>query len=384
MSDAITPFKIEVSDEILDDLRERLRRTRLPGEIGDVAWDYGTAASYLRDLLTYWRDRFDWRPQEAMLNRFPHFTTSIDDHRLHFIHARSPHPNAFPLIITHGWPGSVFEFHKIIGPLTDPPAHGGDARDAFHVVCPSIPGYGWSEPPRTRGWDVRRMAEVNAKLMARLGYQRYGSQGGDWGALISIHNALQDRDHCAGLHLNMVVALPADGPDAMAGLSDQELTDLGAAALFQKEETGYQQIQGTKPQTLAYGLNDSPAGLAAWILEKFRTWSDCSGEVEKRFTKDELLTNITIYWVTQSIASSMRLYYETMRSGWFRPADQRVETPTGCAIFPCELFRPPRAWAERAYNIQRWTRMPSGGHFAALEEPKLLVDDVRAFFQTIR
>jgi microsomal epoxide hydrolase len=386
VSEAIQPFKIEVPDATLSDLRERLARTRFPDQIEGANWDYGTELSYLRELVAYWKDEFDWRAQERLLNSFPHFQTSIDDHRVHFIHARSPHQNAFPLVVTHGWPGSVFEFHKILGPLTDPTKHGGDARDAFHIVCPSIPGYGFSEPPRTRGWDVRRMAEVNAKLMAKLGYAKYGAQGGDWGAIISVQNALVDKLHCAGIHLNMVVAFPAEGmgPDAMKGLDADEIAGLGDLGNFQKDETGYQSIQGTKPQTLGYGLNDSPAGLAAWIVEKFRTWSDCGGDVEKRFTKDELLTNVMIYWVTNSITSSTRLYYETMKSGRFGPSTERVEQPTAGAIFPKELYRAPRAWADKAFNIQQWTKMPSGGHFAALEEPKRLVDDVRSFFRKVR
>jgi len=385
MGDAIEPFRIEVPDELLADLRERLARTRFPDQLEGAGWTYGTELSYLRELVAYWRERYDWRRHERQLAALPHFSTSIDGHRVRFLHVRSPHRNAFPLVVTHGWPGSVFEFHKIVGPLADPTKHGGRAEDAFHVVCPSIPGYGFSDPPRTPGWDARRMAEVNAKLMARLGYRRYGAQGGDWGAIISTQNALVDREHCAGIHLNMVVAFPpADGSDPMAGLDEAEKAALGDLAHFQKEETGYQQIQGTKPQTLGYGLNDSPAGLAAWIVEKFRTWSDCDGDVEKRFTKDELLTNVMIYWVTQSITSSTRLYYETMHSGRFGPAGERVETPTGCAIFPKELYRAPRRWAEAAYHVRHWTRMPRGGHFAALEEPELLVEDVRAFFRLVR
>jgi pimeloyl-ACP methyl ester carboxylesterase len=385
MSDAIEPFRIQVSDEVLADLRERLARTRFPDQLEGAGWTYGTELSYLRELVAYWRERYDWRRHEALLNSFPHFSTEIDGQRVRFLHVRSPHAGAFPLVVTHGWPGSIFEFHKILGPLAEPTQHGGRAEDAFHVVCPSIPGYGFSDPPRTPGWDARRMAEVNAKLMARLGYARYGAQGGDWGAIISTQNALVDRAHCAGIHLNMVVAFPpSDGGDPMAGLDDVEKAAFGDFAHFQKEETGYQQIQGTKPQTLGYALNDSPAGLAAWIVEKFRTWSDCDGDVEKRFSKDELLTNVMIYWVTQSITSSTRLYYETMHSGRFGPAGERVETPTGCAIFPKELYRAPRAWAERAFDVRHWTRMPRGGHFAALEEPELLVEDVRAFFREVR
>ncbi|RIL05477.1 MAG: epoxide hydrolase [Proteobacteria bacterium] len=382
----IEPFRIEVSDADLADLRERLARTRFPDQIEGAGWDYGTELSYLQELVAYWRDRYDWRTHEALLNSFPQFTTTVDDHRLHFLHVRSPHADAFPLVVTHGWPGSIFEFHKILGPLTDPTRHDGDARDAFHVVCPSIPGYGFSEAPRTRGWDARKMAEGNAALMAQLGYAKYGAQGGDWGAIISVQNALVDAAHCAAIHLNMVVAFPPGGmtPEALAGVTPEEQKDLADLGAFQANETGYQQIQGTKPQTLGYGLNDSPAGLAAWIVEKFRTWSDCDGDVERRFTKDELLTNVMIYWITRSITSSTRLYYETMKSGRFGPATERVEQPTAGAIFPKELYRAPRAWAEKAFNVQRWTRMPSGGHFAALEEPARLVDDVRAFFRTVR
>jgi len=383
---SIEPFRIQVSDAVLQDLRERLARTRLPDQIPGAGWDYGTERSYLEELIAYWRDGFDWRKQEALLNAFPQFTTRIDDHRLHFLHVRSQHEGAFPLVVTHGWPGSIFEFHKILGPLTDPTRHGGDARDAFHVVCPSIPGYGFSEAPRTRGWDARRMAEINAKLMAALGYDRYGAQGGDWGAIISVQNALVDKAHCAGIHLNMVVAFPSGGmgADAMVGLDAEEMKGIADLAAFQKDETGYQAIQGTKPQTLGYGLNDSPAGLAAWIVEKFRTWSDCGGDVEQRFTKDELLTNVMIYWASGSITSSTRLYYETMKSGRFGPSTERVEQPTAGAIFPKELYRAPRKWAEAAFNIQQWTRMPSGGHFAALEEPVRLVEDVRSFFRKLR
>ncbi len=385
MSESIDAFQIAVPESVLADLRERLARTRFPDQIEGANWDYGTELSYLRELVAYWKDRFDWRAQERLLNSFAHFTTSIDAHRVHFIQARSPHENAFPLVVTHGWPGSVFEFHKIIGPLTDPTQHGGDARDAFHVVCPSIPGYGFSEPPRTRGWDAQRMAEMNAKLMARLGYARYGAQGGDWGSIISTQNALVDPQHCAGIHLNMVVAMPPQGvANPMEGLNEIEMKAVGDLFNFQKDETGYQAIQGSKPQSLGYGLNDSPAGLAAWIVEKFRTWSDCGGDVEKRFTKDEILTNVMIYWVTNSITSSTRLYYETMKSGRFGPAGARIELPTGCAIFPKEIYRAPRAWAEKAFNVQQWTVMASGGHFAAMEEPKLLVDDVRSFFRKIR
>jgi microsomal epoxide hydrolase len=385
MSDAIQPFEIRIPDAVLDDLRERLARTRFPDEVNDDGWSYGTSLAYLRELCDYWEKKFDWRAEEAKLNRLDQFTTHIDGLRIHFIHERSNEPNALPLCITHGWPGSIMEFTKILGPLTDPVAHGGSAEDAFHVVCPSMPGYGFSEAAPESGMDVKRIAEIESKLMARLGYERYGAQGGDWGAVVSSLMGLVDPAHCAGIHVNMVVAGPPKGVENPAeGLSPQELGALADMGRFQEQETGYQRIQGTKPQTLGYGLNDSPAGLAAWIVEKFRTWSDCGGDVESCFTRDELLTNVTIYWATQTIASSVRLYCETMRAGRFGPSDERIEVPTGAAIFPKELYRPPRSWAEARYNIQHWTEMPSGGHFAALEEPEALVKDVRAFFRKVR
>ena len=299
---------------------------------------------------------------------------------------RSEVADALPLVITHGWPGSIYEFVKIIGPLTDPAAHGGDPADAFHVVCPSIPGYGWSGPTTEPGWDIGRVAQANAALMAGLGYQRYGAQGGDWGAAATVALGSIDPDHLAGIHMNMVIARPPEGEDPAAGLSESELANIAAMQHFRSEETGYQSIQGTKPQTLAYGLTDSPAGLAGWIVEKFRTWSDCGGDVESRFTKDELLANITIYWVTQTIGSSVRLYCESRRAGKAGRAagGGHIDVPTGCAVFPGELARPPRAWVEKAYNLVRWTEMPRGGHFAALEEPELLVDDIREFFRPLR
>jgi len=385
MTDAISRMRIEVPEEVLDDLRRRLAATRFPDQIPGSGWDYGTDGAYLRELCSYWRDKYDWRAQEALLNRFDHHRTMIDGQNLHFVHARSTVPGAFPLLITHGWPGSVFEFHKIIGPLVDPAAHGGDARDAFHVICPSMPGYGFSGPTREPGWDVRRVAETFARLMARLGYARYGAQGGDWGAIVTTHLGLLDPQHVQGIHLNMVVAGPPPGvANPMEGVSAEELKGIADMGEFQKRETGYQQIQGTKPQTLGTALNDSPAGLAGWIVEKFRTWSDCGGDVEKRFSKDELLTNIMIYWVTETINSSVRLYCETMRTGRFAPAGERVTVPTGCSIFPKEIIRPPRRWAEAHYNVTQWTTHRSGGHFAALEEPVALVEDLRSFFRKLR
>lgn len=380
----IEPFRIAASDAALADLRERLARTRFPDEIPGSGWDYGSELAYMRELVAYWRERYDWRVAEARLNALPQFRAEVDGLGIHFIHVRGTGPKPYPLIITHGWPGSVAEFEKIIGPLTDPAAHGGDAADAFDVVCPSMPGYGFSDHAREPGMDPERIAALWAALMRGLGYARFGAQGGDWGSMVTTYLGYRHADCVAGIHLNMVIAFPPDPENPAAGLTQEELIALMEAQRFLKEETGYQRIQGTKPQTLAFGLNDSPAGLAAWIVEKFRTWSDCDGEIERRFSKDELLTNIMLYWLPETANSSCRLYCETMRNAKFPPSGFRVEVPTGCAIFPKELIRPPRAWVEKLYNVARWTPMPSGGHFAAMEEPALLVDDVRAFFRPLR
>jgi pimeloyl-ACP methyl ester carboxylesterase len=377
----IEKFTVRVEDAVLDDLKTRLARTRWPDQMDGVGWDYGSELGAVRELCEYWRDKFDWRRVEAELNRYEHGTTQIDGQRLHFLHARSKHADAFPLVITHGWPGSILEFMKILGPLTDPTAHGGKAGDAFHVVCPSIPGYGFSGPTNARGWDVQRVAEAEIELMKRLGYARYGAQGGDWGAMISTQIGRLDPAHCAGIHLNMAIAFPA--PDAPP-LTDVEQKWVAEFAAFQAGETGYQQIQGTKPQTLGYGLTDSPAGLCAWIVEKFRTWSDCGGNLESVYTKDELLANVTLYWVTKTINSSMRLYYETMKSGRVGVTQGRVEVPTALAIFPKEIYKPPRSWAEKGYNVKQYTVFEKGGHFAAMEQPKALLEDVRRFFGGLR
>ena len=377
MPSSIEAFRIHVDDSVIDDLRSRLRATRYPDQVQDSGWDYGADLLPMRRVIDYWRDEYDWRRHEANLNSFEHFRTDIDGQKIHFLHARSTHAHALPLLISHGWPGSIVEFLEVIGPLTQPERHGGDAADAFHVVCPSLPGYGFSEVTRTRGWDARRIAEAFAVLMSRLGYDRYGAQGGDWGSVITGELGARDAEHVCGIHLNMPLAFP----DPSIELTDEEKAIVAEMDQWDRDEAGYQKIQGTKPQTLGFGLMDSPAGLAAWIIEKFRAWSDCGGDIESVFSLDELLTNITIYWVTGTITSSTRLYYETFKGGRLALLEGRIEVPTGVARFPKEIMRFPRKWVENHYNVTHWTTMPRGGHFAAMEQPQLFVDDVRAFFR---
>jgi pimeloyl-ACP methyl ester carboxylesterase len=378
MSEAIERFRIHVDDSVLEDLGERLTRTRFPDQLEDAGWDYGIPMDYLRGLVDYWRHAYDWRAEEARLNEFAHFRTTIDGQAIHFIHARSAHADALPLLITHGWPGSIVEFLDVIPRLTDPEAHGGRAVDAFHVIAPSLPGYAYSEPTRARGWDVQRIALAFVELMGRLGYSPYVAQGGDWGAQVTTRIGALDPENCIAIHLNMPIGTPPENPGS---LSEQERADLAALEAFMREESGYASEQGTKPQTLGAGLNDSPAGLLAWLVEKFRTWSDCDGHPENCFTRDQLITNAMLYWVTETIASSTRLYWETRNSGSPPPV---VRVPTGVARYPKEVLRWPRSWVERNYNVTRWVVMPRGGHFAAMEQPALFTEDLREFFGTVR
>ena len=375
-------FTIHLDDAMLVDLKARLERTRLPGQIPGSGWEYGSDREYMADLLEYWRTRYDWRQHEAELNELPHFKTEIDGIDMHFVHVRSKHAEALPLVITHGWPGSVYEFMGVIGPLTDPEAHGGHASDAFHVVLPSMPGYGFSSPALERGMSVDQVAAIVAKLMERLGYRRYGAQGGDWGSSVSAWLARDHPDRLIGIHLNMVGGGPPRGMENPEdGIPEWELRRYRERAAWWQGENAYGNIQGTKPLTLAYGLNDSPAGLAAWVVEKFRAWSDCAGDIESRFSKDQLLTNIMLYWATETMPSAVRLYYESRRK---RRPGGRVEVPTAVAVFPGEIFFSPRKWVESRYNVVQWTEMPRGGHFAAMEEPSLYVADVAKFFRNLR
>ncbi len=379
--DTIERFQIRVDDSVLEDLRTRLEKTRIPDQIEGSGWEYGIPLDYLRELVEYWREGYDWRTQEARLNELEHFRTRVDGQSIHLIHARSEHADALPLLLTHGWPGSVLEFLDVIPRLTAPEAHGGHAADAFHVVAPSLPGYGFSEPTRTRGWNVQRIARAFVELMGRLGYSRYGAQGGDWGAQVSTRIGALDPEHCAAIHLNMPIA---DPPEDRVPLSDVDKADLTAMQSFQREESGYALEQATKPQTLGVGLNDSPAGLLAWIVEKFRTWSDCDGHPENVFTRDQLITNVMVYWATQTIASSARLYWEHQHVGSGEAPPQFVGVPTGVARYPKEVLRFPRSWVEHRYNVTHWAVMPRGGHFAAMEQPELFTEDLRNFFRTMR
>jgi pimeloyl-ACP methyl ester carboxylesterase len=377
-----TPFRVHVHEPVLADLRERLARARWPDEPPGAGWRYGSDLAYVKELCAYWRDRYDWRRHEAVLNGFRQFTVPLHGIDLHFIHEEGRGPRPLPLLLSHGWPGSLWEFYRLIPMLTDPARFGGDPADAFTVVAPSLPGYGFSFRPNQPRFGVSEMAAVFAALMTDvLGYRRFGAQGGDWGAFITTRLAVDIPDRLAGIHLNLLT-LRRD-PARLDKPTEDEARYQEQLAHWLREETGYQSIQGTKPQTLAYGLTDSPVGLAAWIVEKFRTWSDCGGDVERRFSKDELLTNITIYWATGAIGSSFWPYYARIHDGWPLP-DGRIEVPTGYAAFPREILVPPRTWAERAYDIRRWTVMPAGGHFAALEEPEGLAGEIRAFFRDVR
>jgi pimeloyl-ACP methyl ester carboxylesterase len=333
----------------------------------------------MQEVCSYWADKYDWRAREARLNEIPQYRTEIDGLGIHFLHVESPNPDALPLVITHGWPGSVAEFLKVVRPLSDPASHGGDAKDAFHVVAPSLPGYGFSDKPKQTGWGVERIGRAWAQLMPRLGYDRYVAQGGDWGSMVTTAIAQQDAEHCAGIHLNMPVVIP--DPETMSDLSELEQSALAGFAHYDQWDSGYSKQQSTRPHTLGYALVDSPAGQAAWILEKFWSWTDCDGHPERILTRDELLDNIMLYWVNASAASSARLYWESFRSPKLDP----VALPTGCSIFPKEIMRTSRRWAEKRFsNLVYWNELDKGGHFAAFEQPDVFVGELRKCFRNMR
>jgi pimeloyl-ACP methyl ester carboxylesterase len=375
----LRPDPVQVDDAVLVDLRDRLTRARFPNQIDGIGWDQGTELDALREVVSYWRDGFDWRAVEAELNGWEPTATEIDGQRIHFLHARSPHPGAMPLLLSHGWPGSVVEFLDALRPLTHPD----DPADAFTVVAPSLPGYGFSGPTSQTGWHPRRMAAAFVELMDALGYGRYGVQGGDWGSIVSQNVADLAPDRVAGLHLNFV-SVPRPKDERTAELAADEQANIEQMRVWNADEAGYSAIQGSKPQTVGYGLEDSPVGLAAWQLEKFRTWSDCGGDVLSSFSLDRLLANITTYWVTATSTSSARLYWEMRQAGRETVPHAYVGVPTGIANFPGEITRMPRHWVENRYNVTHWSEPPRGGHFAAMEVPDLFVDELRTFFRTVR
>jgi pimeloyl-ACP methyl ester carboxylesterase len=378
MPEDVKPFKIDVPAEAVADLVGRLNRTRWaePAPVAD--WSQGVPLRYLQDLCQYWADGYDWSARQDYLNSFPQYTTVIDGLEIHFLHVASPHSGALPLVLTHGWPGSFVEFLETIGPLTDPPAYGGDAKDAFHVVVPSLPGYAFSAKPTETGWGVQRTAQAWASLMTRLGYQRYGAQGGDWGSMVTTSLGQQDPEHVAGIHLNMVIGFPSpdDGEP-----TDREKEALASVNDYMSRDSGYSKQQSTRPQTLGYALVDSPAGQCAWILEKFWSWSDTGGDPVGVLGADRILDNVMLYWLPATGASSGRMYWESFSNPPLGP----VSVPMGASVFPKEIFRASRRWAARQYSdIRYWGEPAVGGHFAAFEQPKIFVDEVRNFFRTVR
>ncbi len=378
------PFSLRVPEAALGDLAERLARTRFPDQAPGPQWSYGTDLLWMQELVAYWRDAFDWRAQEARLNRYPQFKVPLAGIDVHYLHAAGQGRHPCPLLLLHGWPGSVFEFLDLIPRLTDPARFGGDPADAFTVVAPSLPGFGLSFRPGQPRFGTEAMADCLAALMAEvLGYERFGAQGGDWGSFVASRLGVVHAERVIGIHLNLM-PLRRD-LTAEADATPAERRYLDELAQWLREETGYQWIQGTRPQTLAFGLTDSPAGLAAWIAEKFRAWSDCGGDIEAVFSKDQLLANIALYWFSGAIGSSFWPYYARLHGGWPIPAGSTVDVPTGYCEFPREILRPPRSLAERTYTaIRRWSVMPQGGHFAALEQPEALAQEIRAFFRPLR
>lgn len=390
------PFEIDIPQSQLDDLNQRLAATRWPDEMPGAGWSRGVPSGYLKELAEYWRTRYDWRAAEARLNQFPQFLTEIDGVQVHFLHVRSPEMNAMPVILTHGWPSSVVEFIDVIGPLTNPVAHGGSAADAFHVVIPSMPGHAFSGPTRQPGWDTERIAHAWKSLMHSLGYDRYLVQGGDWGMPVSLRLGLADPEHVTGVHLNMLATFPPADPSdqaamgaLMAELGPADIARAQFAGYFAQDGAGWLKIQCTRPQTIAYGLTDSPVGQLAWIIEKFKEWTDSADAPEDAISRDHLLTNVMLYWLTATAGSSAQLYYESEHLDadfirtWGGPWP--LAMPAAVASFPKDAVRPIRRWAEKILpTLTQWTEYDKGGHFAALEQPELFVSDVRTFARTLR
>jgi pimeloyl-ACP methyl ester carboxylesterase len=388
-TDMMRPFRVDIAQGALEDLKSRLALTRWPEEVPGLGWSRGVPLDYVKELAEYWRTEYDWRADEALLNSYPQYITEIDGANVHFIHVRSPEPDARPLLLTHGWPGSVVEFLDVIGPLSDPRGHGDPAAPAFHLVIPSLPGYGFSGPLHEPGWDLVRIAGAWAELMKRLGYDQYLAQGGDFGSGVSLILGQLDRPHVLGVHVNMLPVGPSGSdPAELDGLSDADLARLGAFPRFRRDGSGYMKIQATRPQTLAYGLTDSPAGQLAWIIEKFRDWADTADVPEDAIGRDRLLANATIYWLTGTAGSSAALYLEIAdflpNAETPPPPSPPSDVPLGVAVFPRDMFLPVRRFADRDFtNIVQWSEFDRGGHFAAMEEPDLLVSDLRKFAATL-
>ena len=387
MSEEIREFQIHTDEEALVDLKRRLEQTRWPDAETPDDWSQGLPLAYAKELRDTWLNSYDWRAREAHYNRFPQFVTNIEGLDIHFIHRRSPVRNAAPLLMTHGWPGSVAEFHKVIDPLADPVAHGGTIGQAFHVVCPSLPGYGFSDKPTAPGWGVPKIAHVWDALMLRLNYGGYLAQGGDWGAAVTTAIAMQNKGFCRGIHLNMPSGSPT--PEARKNPTPRDEQAFAGGRHYQEWGAGYSKQQSTRPQTLGYGLADSPMGQAAWVIEKFHEWTDCDGHPENAISREELLDNVMFYWLTGSGASSARLYWESFNrafgGGGDRNAEDKVELATGASIFPKEIVPTPRSWAEQRFaNIVYWNELEKGGHFAAFEQPETFVAEVRACFANMR
>lgn len=378
-------LSINVHDSQIEDLMQRLRNTRFPACLDAQQWDDGASLAFVRRLTDYWQSRFDWRAQEARLNELPHFQATIDGCEIHFVHQKGKGPEPMPLVLTHGWPGSFVEMERVLPLLTDPASYGGNSADAFHVVVPSLPGFGFSAALRTPGSGSHGVAGMWLELMTELGYDRFGAQGGDIGAGVSMWLARRFPAQMIGAHVNYIPAsFRPTVSDSVHALTEEERAYLDAVATWSSAEGAYASVQSTKPQTLSYAMTDSPVGLAAWIAEKFRTWSDCNGDIESVFTMDQLLTDISIYWFGHTLDASFRIYKENrLRPLAFGPSE-RIATPLGVAVFPRELPMPPRSWIERVFEVQRWSSMPRGGHFAALEQPELLVEEIRAFFRPLR